>query len=289
MRFVNALLGSQPRDYPAIALAAEEAGFAAVALSDHIFNPENLTSAYPYTADGKPQYPEGEQWPDPWVMVGALSATTTTIEFMTNVYVLPLRNPFVVAKAVSTAAVMSGNRVILGVGAGWMREEFDALGQTYDRRGARMEEEIEVLRTLWQGGFREHHGRHYDFDPVDVSPVPTQPVPIYIGGNSDHALRRAAYFGDGWIGMYGTVDELGATIATIRRHSEEAGRADLPFDYVASPLVIPKPETVERLEAVGLTTILTSAWVARGQMTVGRDEAVDLVSEYGDRFIKPLR
>ena len=288
MRFVNALLGSRPQDYPAIAKAAEDAGFAAVALSDHIFNPANLTSAYPYTADGKPQYPEGEQWPDPWVMVGALSATTSTIEFMTNVYVLPLRNPFVVAKAVSTAALLSDNRVILGVGAGWMREEFDAMGQPYDRRGARMEEEIEVLRTLWKGGFQEHHGRHYDFDAVDVSPVPTEPVPIYIGGTSEHALRRAAKFGDGWVGMYGSVDELGETIATLRRYREEAGRADEPFDHVASPLVIPRPETVEQLEAVGLNTILTSAWVARGQMSVGRDEAIDLVSAYGERFIKPL-
>lgn len=289
MRFVNAMVGARAVDYTAIAAACEQAGFDGVALSDHVFQPAELTSTYPYTPDGKPQYPEGEDWPDPWVMVGAMSAATTTIEFLTNVYVLPLRSPFVTAKAAGTAALVSGNRVILGVGAGWMREEFDVMGQPFDRRGARMVEAIEVLRTLWSGGVVEHHGDHYDFPPLDIAPTPTEPVPIYIGGTSDRALRRAATIGDGWVGMYGTVEELRGQIGTLLRYREEAGRADDPFEVCASPLVIPTPDAVADLEAIGLTTILTSAWVARGHHTVERQQALDLIAEYGERILDPLR
>lgn len=288
MRFSNAMLGVDVDDYVPVAQAIEAAGFDSVALSDHVFYPEKLTSKYPYTPDGTPQFSPDESWPDPWVTTGMLAAATTRLRFMTNVYILPLRNPFVTAKAVGTAAYLSGNRVILGVGAGWMREEFDQLEQRYERRGARTEELIEVLRTLWRGGMVEHHGTDYDFDRLVISPVPTEPVPIYVGGTSSHALRRAARHGDGWIGMYHTVEELEEICAGFRREREAAGVADRPFDVCCSPRVNPRPDVVERLEAAGVTTILTSAWIARERHRPSRQEAIDLVSEYGERYIAPL-
>jgi probable F420-dependent oxidoreductase len=288
MRFSNALLGIEVDDYVPVAQAVEAAGFDSVALSDHIFYPEKLTSKYPYTPDGVPQFSPDESWPDPWVMTGLLAGATTSLRFMTNVYILPLRNPFVTAKTVGTAAYLSGNRVILGVGAGWMREEFEQMEQRYQKRGARTEELIEVVRTLWRGGMVEHHGTDYDFDRLVISPVPTEPVPIYVGGTSEHALRRAAWFGDGWIGMYHSVDELKSICETFRREREEAGRADEPFDVVCSPKVVPRPEIVAELEAAGVTTILTSAWIAKQQHSPSRQEAIDLVSEYGERYIAPL-
>jgi probable F420-dependent oxidoreductase len=288
MRFSNALLGIEVDDYVPVAKAVEAAGFDSVALSDHIFYPEKLTSKYPYTPDGVPQFSPDESWPDPWVMTGLLAGATTSLRFMTNVYILPLRNPFVTAKTVGTAAYLSGNRVILGVGAGWMREEFEQMEQRYERRGARTEELIEVVRTLWRGGMVEHHGTDYDFDRLVISPVPTEPVPIYVGGTSEHALRRAARYGDGWIGMYHSVDELKAICETFRREREEAGRADQPFDVVCSPKVVPRPEIVAELEEAGVTTILTSAWIAKQQHSPSLQEAIDLVSEYGERYIAPL-
>ncbi|HKY14730.1 MAG TPA: TIGR03619 family F420-dependent LLM class oxidoreductase [Microthrixaceae bacterium] len=288
MRFSHALLGAEPRDYAAIAQAAEAAGFDSVALSDHVFYPEELSSSYPYTSDGKPQYQPEESWPDPWVMVGAMAGVTTDLRFMTNVYVLPLRNPFVVAKAVGTAAHLSGDRVILGIGAGWMREEFDQLGQPFGGRGARMEEMVEALRMLWRGGMVEHHGPHFDFDRLEMAPAPERPVPIYIGGTSEIALRRAARIGDGWIGMYHSVEELGEITRFIAHEREQVGRAELPFDVVASPPLVPKLETVHALEESGVTTILTSSWMARGQKQVSQDEAVEMIAAYGDRFIAPL-
>ena len=288
MKFANALIGASPLDLTAIAVAAEEAGFDAVAISDHVVYPENLQSAYPYTADGAPMFSPEADWPDPWVLVGALGAVTTRLEFITNVYVLPLRNPFVVAKAVGTAAYLTGNRVRLGVGAGWMREEFDLLGQPFEKRGARLDEAIEVVQALWGGGMVEHHGTHFDFDRVEMRPVPTEPVPIYVGGHSDVALRRAAR-NDGWVGIYYTVEELEEYCLQLQRIREDIGTADRPFEIVASPLAMPDPETVERLAAIGVTTILTSAWMAAGRLEVSREEGVDLVGQFGENFIAPLR
>jgi probable F420-dependent oxidoreductase len=288
VKFSNAILGVHTNDYVTVAQAAESAGFESIALSDHIFYPEKLESKYPYTPDGTPQFSPDESWPDPWVTTGLLAGATSRLKFMTNVYVLPLRNPFVTAKAVGTAAFLSNNRVILGVGAGWMREEFQQMEQEYEKRGRRTEEVISVVRTLLQGGMVEHHGEFYDFDRLVMAPVPSEPLPIYVGGTSKYALRRAARFGDGWIGMYHTIDELKEICAGLQREREAAGRADLPFDVVASPKVIPRAETVAELEAAGVTTILTSAWIAKGLKEVSGNQAIDLLGEYGERFIAPL-
>jgi probable F420-dependent oxidoreductase len=287
MKFAQALIGATPLDWPRIAVAAEEAGFDSVAVSDHVVYPSYLSSEYPYTPDGTPLFSPDEDWPDPWVAVGAMSSVTSTIRFITNVYVLPLRNPFVVAKAVGTAAYLTQGRVGLGIGAGWMAEEFELLEQPFRQRGKRMDEMVEVIRTLWQGGMVEHHGEFYDFDPVEMRPSPPAPVPIYVGGHSDIAFRRAATIGDGWLGVYYSVDELIAHCETLERVREEAGTADRPFEIIASPLAAPSTEVCERLEAAGVTTILTSAWMAQGVSgPASTEQAIDLIGSFGDRFIR---
>lgn len=286
MKFAQALIGADPLDWPQVAAAAEDAGFDSVAVSDHVVYPSYLTTKYPYTPDGTPQFSPDEDWPDPWVAIGAMSATTSTLRFLTNVYVLPMRNPFVIAKAVGTAAFMSRGRVGLGVGAGWMVEEFELLGQPFAGRGKRLEETVEVIRTLWRGGRVEHHGELYDFAPVEMRPVPPAPVPIYIGGQSEVAFRRAAAIGDGWLGMYCTADELVGHCATIRQAREDAGTADRPFEVIASPLVIPTPDMCDRLGSAGVTTILTSAWMAQGvERPESTEQAIDLIGTFGERFI----
>ena len=286
MKFSQALLGANPLDWPRIAAAAEEAGFDSVAVSDHVVYPARLDSRYPYTPDGVPLFSPDEDWPDPWVAVGAMSAVTTRLRFLTNVYVLPLRNPFVVAKAVGTAAYLSRGRVGLGIGAGWMAEEFELMGQPFARRGKRMDEMVEVVRTLWRGGMVEHHGEFYDFDPVEMSPAPPAPVPIYVGGHSEIAMRRAATLGDGWLGMYYSVEELEQHCRTLERAREDAGTADRPFEIIASPMVTPTAENCERLEAAGVTTILTSAWMAQGVLGPdSTEQAIELIATFGERFI----
>ena len=290
MRFCQSLMYAPAEDWVELTRAAEAVGFDVVALSDHVFHPEKLESKYPYSADGRPAFEPHQPWPDVWVMAGAMAAVTSRIRFTTNVYVLPARNPFVVAKAVGTAAFVSGGRVSLGVGAGWMREEFEALEQPFERRGARMEEQIEVLRTLWRGGMVEHHGEFYDFDRLEIAPVPAEPVPILIGGHSERALRRAARIGDGWVGVMYGFDEVKGYLERLRGYREEAGTADRPFDVqVAVVDRLPTPDVCAELDALGVTTLMTSAWMMAGLRYASRDENVGALERFAADYIEPYR
>ncbi|MFP3899581.1 MAG: TIGR03619 family F420-dependent LLM class oxidoreductase [Acidimicrobiia bacterium] len=290
MRFCQSLMYSHASDWLAIARCAESVGFDAVALSDHVVYPDKLESSYPYSDDGRPVFGPVTPWPDVWVTTGALAAVTERLRFITNVYVLPARNPFVVAKAVGTAAFLSGDRVQLGVGAGWMREEFDHLEQSFRRRGARMEEQIEVLRTLWRGGMVEHHGEFYDFDRVQMAPVPARPVPVLIGGQSDVALRRAARIGDGWIGTQYRLDELRGYVERLQAFRREAGTEGRPFEIVAAVNdKVPSPEVCAELEGMGVTMLITSAWLMAGRSWASLDENVRALEDFAATYIAPLR
>ena len=177
-----------------LARAAEEAGFHGVLLSDHLFFPEKLHSRYPYSPDGKPGFDGDTVFPEVWTSIAAMAAATTRLHFSTLVFVLPLRNPLEVAKTLGTLSLLSGGRVALGCGAGWIREEFEQLGVDFSTRGKRFDEMIAVMRALWRGGMVEHHGRFFDFGRIQMSPAPRAPVPIYVGGLSDAgaAPRRPA-------------------------------------------------------------------------------------------------
>ena len=204
-----------------VARAAEESGFAGLSMGDHLVFPQQIASPYPYSADGAVKWTAEAHWPDAWVAIAAMAAATRTLRFVTGVYVAPLRDPFALAKAMSTAARFSGDRVIGGFGAGWMREEFALVGAPFEARGARMDELIEVMRRLWTGRMVDFHGRFYDFPPVQMTPPPLRPIPIYVGGHNAAALRRAAR-NDGWIGVHKTLEETGALIARIRALQQDA-------------------------------------------------------------------
>jgi probable F420-dependent oxidoreductase len=290
VKFCQSLMFAAPDQWIELVRAAESAGFDQVALSDHVVQPEKLESTYPYTRSGRPMFPPDTPWPDVWVTIGALAARTERISFVTHVYVLPARNPFVVAKAVGTAAVLSGGRVQLGVGAGWMREEFAALEQPFERRGPRMEEQIQVLRTLWRGGMVEHHGEFYDFDRLEMAPAPPEPVPILVGGHSEVALRRAARIGDGWIGVYYELDELLAIVERLQGYRAEYGTLDRPFEIQASVVDhMPTPEVCRRLEEAGVTTLTTSAWLMAGKQNAPLEENLAAIERFAAEYIAPLR
>ena len=216
MQFCFATTFSDPAELGPLAITAEAHGWDALAVSDHVVNPVTTRSTYPYTADGSRRWGMGTPWPDPWVTIAFLAGQTTTLRFFTNIYVLPARPPVAVAKLVGTAAVLSGNRVALGIGMGWMEEEFDAMEQPFAGRGKRADEMLEVIRTLWTGEVVEHHGVHYDVPPLEVQPVPSEPVPVWVGGTSEAALRRAAR-NDGWISDLHTTDELARHPGADRR------------------------------------------------------------------------
>jgi probable F420-dependent oxidoreductase len=290
VRFCQSLMYAHPDQWIRLARAAEDAGFDQISLSDHVFYPDKLDSSYPYTDSGQPVFAPDTQWPDVWVTTGALAAVTEQIRFATHVYVLPARNPFVVAKAVGTAAWLSGDRVVLGVGAGWMREEFTQLEQSFERRGARMEEQIEVLRTLWQGGMVEHHGEFYDFDRLEMAPVPAHPVPILIGGHSDVALRRAARVGDGWMGVYYDSEALTEIVRRLQGLRREHGTADRPFEIQASIVDrMPTPDVCAELAELGVTCIVTSAWLTQGLQFASLDENLRALEAFRQQYIAPLR
>ncbi len=194
-----------------------------------------------------------------------MAAVTTTLHFTTNIFIAPARNPFLVAKSVGTAAVISRDRVALGLAAGWMREEFDLLGQDYTNRGKRLDEMIAVLRTLMRPGMQEFHGSYYDFDPVQLSPAPEKPVPIWVGGHSEPALRRAAK-ADGWIGNAYEPDEAFAIVGRLNELRKEAGNFDRDdYETVVSFLATPSAELYERAAAVGVTSTLCAPWMGFGK------------------------
>jgi len=289
MKFVTSLAFSDPTHFCEIARAADACGWDGIVVSDHVVHPEKIESPYPYTRDGSTRWEAPAPWPDPWVAVGAMAAVTERIRFTTGIYVLPLRNPFVVAKAVSTAAVMSGDRVTLGVGVGWMKDEFDLLEQSFRNRGRRMDEMIEVMRTLWAGGMVEHHGEHYDFGRLQMSPAPKARIPILIGGLSEPALRRVGRLGDGWISDIHTTQELREIVAKIRAYRDEYGRADAPLEVVAACSDVFEADDFRRLEDIGVTHLQTMPWLMYGASTDALDDKVDGIRRFANDVIDKLR
>ena len=209
-----------------------------------------------------------------------MAAVTTRLRFMTNVYVAPARNPFLVAKQVSTAAVLSDNRVVLGIGAGWMREEFELLGQEFGNRGRRLDEMIDVLRVLWRGGLVEHHGEHYSFDRMQMSPAPTQPVPIYCGGQRGAPCARAARL-DGWIGNVYTPEQALELVGRVRHE-----RSDPEFEVIVSLLARPDTDLYRRMEDAGVTALLCAPWMRPGADDLPARRAA--IEHFAERVIRGM-
>jgi len=277
MKFVVPMAFSHPAHYCALARAAEDSGWDCVAVSDHVVHPERMRSPYPYTADGTPRWQPDAPWPDPWVAIGAMGAVTQRLRFFTNIFVLPMRNPFLVAKAVGTASLLSGGRVALGIGVGWMEDEFALLGQDFKSRGRRTDEMIEVMRKLWAGGMVEHHGRFYQFDRLQMSPACPHPIPLYAGGLSEAALRRAAALCDGWISDIHTSAELQEIVARLRRYRSEAGRSEEELSIVAAASDAFDADGIRRLGDLGVTHYTSMPWLLYGgRMDVLEDKLAGL-------------
>ncbi|MEU6179375.1 TIGR03619 family F420-dependent LLM class oxidoreductase [Streptomyces coeruleorubidus] len=223
---------AEPEDLLAVARAADRAGFAYLASCDHVAIPRRLASAM------------STVWYDPVATLAFLAAATERTRLLSHVAVVGLRHPLLTAKQYATLDHLSGGRLILGVGAGHVREEFEALGADFERRGAVLDESIDALRAaLGPDEFPEHHGKLYDFEGLGQRPRPAQDrVPLWVGGSSPAALRRAALKGDGWLPQGDPRDRLPAQIARIRELRERAG-ASGPFTVgaIAEPLYVGAP------------------------------------------------
>lgn len=205
-----------------LAQHAEICGFHGVTYADHLIMPAKVETPYPYSADGKLFWPVDAPWPDPWITLALLGAETSTLHLATNIYLAALRDPFTVARSVSTTAAFSKGRIVCGVSAGWLKEEYDAAGIDFRSRGRRLDELLAICRRLWAGETLSHDGEFFSFDSVILRPVPPEPVPVWVGGKSAPALRRAAA-NDGWLGLPATVDDNLALVARMQAMRAEMG------------------------------------------------------------------
>ena len=282
MRFGLSVSGVSPRHYAALAQEAEALGFESIWVPDHLVFPEALPADYLYTEDGVPPIDASTAVYDPWVLLGAMAAVTERIRFGTNVYVLPLRHPVVTARGVLTVDRLSRGRVTLGIGVGWLRDEFDIVGLDPRNRGRRTDEIIPLLRRLWSEEVIEHHGEHYDLPAVRFEPKPfQQPIPIEVGGTSPAALRRAGLLGDGWIEIGSRdADELRASIATIDKVRAAAGRADQPFLMTGGIDLGDGPARVASMTALGFGRLVLR--IAPG---LGREGIGEAIRRFAERHI----
>jgi probable F420-dependent oxidoreductase len=267
-----------------LARAADRLGYDTVALSDHMFYAD-YESSYPYSETGAPPYAPETHWPDVWVTIGALAAVTERVRLATNVYVAPARDLFTVAKSVSTAAVLSAGRVRFGVGVGWCKDEFLQTGQDFHTRGRRLDEMIPALRALWRGGMVEHKGGFYDFGPLRIEPVPDRPVPVYIGGDSDAALRRAARLGDGWIGnrVY-SEQRLAEVLDRLAGFLAECGRTLNDLAVIAPIRAMPSADLYKRWADRGVTGTMAAPWLLATPGERDRLTGLDLKLATMERF-----
>ena len=223
--FANVGPMTHPEGAAAIGQAAEAAGIESLWAVEHVLVPENYQSTYPYSPAGKMPGPDDSDIPDPLIWLTYVAAHTSTIRLGTGILILPQRNPVTLAKEVATLDQLSGGRVELGVGVGWLEEEFDALGVPFTERGARTDDHIAVLRTLWAEGAATYDSKFTTFTNAYSRPRPTQAsIPISIGGHSKAAARRAGRIGDGFFPGRGTHEELAELIAVMRATAEEHGR-----------------------------------------------------------------
>ena len=229
MKFGVAFANIGPMTYPegaaAIGQAAEAGGFESLWTVEHVLVPAGYASPYPYSPTGKMPGPDDSDIPDPLIWLTYVAASTSTIRLGTGILILPQRNPIVVAKEIATLDRLSGGRVELGVGVGWLEEEFDALGISFADRGVRTDDNIAVLRALWAEGEASHDSQYTTFSKAYSRPRPTQArIPITIGGHSKAAARRAGRIGDGFFPGKGSHEELADLIAVMRATATEHGR-----------------------------------------------------------------
>jgi probable F420-dependent oxidoreductase len=303
MKFWQSVAWAEAEQLTEVAKFAEEVGFHGVINADHLFIPRTTSSVYLYSEDGKMMHEPDTPYPEVWSSFGAMAAVTTRLRFTTSVYLLALRSPLEIAKATGTLARISDNRISIGFGVGWIKEEFDAMGVDFHTRGKRTDEMIEVLRKLWGGEGRwvSHQGRFFQFPEIEIVPAPSRPVPIYCGGTSAPALRRAATLCDGYIGPGHTAEEVPGVLAHLQRLRAEAGRDHLPFETILpiKPMSPPPSAgTFKRLEELGMTATFAAPFDAGAldrrstRVRLGRtstlDEKKQLMEHYAINVIHKM-
>jgi probable F420-dependent oxidoreductase len=256
VRFSYAESMTDPSFYVPLARAAEEAGYDAMVVPDSICYPEHADSRYPFNPDGTREFLEDKPFLEPFSLIPVLGAATQRLRFITFVLKLPVRHPLLVAKQATSTAVLTGGRLVLGVGTSPWREDYEVLGVPWAGRGRRLDEGIDIIRGLTAGGYFEYHGECYDLPPVKIAPVPAEPIPVLIGGHADAALRRAARRGDGWLHGGGDPADLPGLLARLAELRQAEGTAGRPFEVHVISMDAYSADGVRRLAEQGVTDVI---------------------------------
>ncbi len=291
MRFSYAESMTDPSFYLPLARAVEEAGFDSFVVPDSICYPQESDSTYPYTPDGNREFLEDKPFIEPFSLIPAMGAVTERLRFTTFVVKLPIRNPVLVAKQAASVAVITGNRFGFGVGLSPWPEDYIACGQPWERRGKRMDEQIEIIQQLAAGGFVEYHGEFYDLPAVKICPTPTEKLPILIGGHADAALKRAARLCDGWMHAGSEGEQLPDMIGRLGELRREYGREQEPFEIHVISMDGYSADGCKRLEEMGVTDVIIGFRNAyqMPQDTETLQQKIDAIHWFADSVISEVR
>lgn len=285
MKFWQSLAFVEMDQMPELARFCEELGFHGVSYGDHLVTTAEQVDDYEYGDNGNILWNPDTHWPDPWVMTAALAEATTTLHFLSTIYILPLRDPLSAAKAVSTAAYLSGNRVTLGVGVGWQKAEFDMVGLDFKTRGKRTDEMLEILPGLVSGRMTEYHGRFYDIPKVKMSPGTTEPLPIMVGGYAPAALTRAARF-DGWMATSHEENDIYPLLDNLQAARVAQADSERDFD-IWTGVINPGQGAHERLAEAGVTMVNGTNFLDdSGKATLSSiDDKKRRLENFAERFL----
>ncbi|MGY9073863.1 MAG: LLM class F420-dependent oxidoreductase [Acidimicrobiales bacterium] len=287
LRYCN--IGPLSQREPALELAqfAEAAGFESLWSIEHVVIPAGYQSAYPYSDDGRFGWPENLDYPDPIMWLAVIAGATNTLRLGSAVMILPQRNPVVLSKEIATFDTMSGGRAILGVGSGWLEEEFDAIGVPFAERGPRTDEAIDVLRTLWREDEASFDGQFHSFDRALMFPKPLQRiggvpgVPIVIGGHSKLAARRAGRTGDGFFPARATPDDLSELLAVVRSSAADHGRSTDDIEITAGSVY--SLDEAKRFEDMGADRVMCPLMLP--DLISDLDQAKRKITEFVDQVL----
>jgi probable F420-dependent oxidoreductase len=289
MRFSYAESMIDPTMYLPLARAVEDAGYDAMVVPDSICYPKVSDSTYPFSPDHTREFLEDKPFIEPFSLIPAMGAVTERIRFITFVLKLPMRHPLLVAKQATSVAVMTQNRLSLGVGTSPWPEDYQLCGVPWEARGRRMDEAVAIVRGLSAGGYFEFHGEAYDLPSVKISPTPSEPIPILVGGHAPAALRRAAR-ADGWLHGGGDPADLPGLLEKLGRIRQEEGTADRPFEVHVISMDAFSVDGVRRLEEQGVTDVIVGF---RWPYSVGPDTEtlqtkLDNLRRFADQMIRKV-
>ena len=290
MRFSYAESMTDPTYYLPLAQAVEAAGYTSFIIPDSICYPEVSDSTYPYTPDGKRDFLEDKPFIEPFSLIPAMGAVTETLRFTTFVVKLPIRHPVLVAKQAGSVAVLTNNRFGFGVGTSPWPEDYDICDVPWERRGKRMDEMIDIIRGLTSEGFFDYDGEIFQLQSVKMSPTPTEPIPILIGGHGDLALKRAAERGDGWMHAGGDPDELVRCMDKLNEYRRALGRENDPFEIHVISFDAWSVDGAHRLEDLGVTDAIVGFRDAYQlpQDTQPLQDKIDAINQFADEVVSKV-